>query len=464
MSCCGGCPDRPDFEFTKCVDCGAYGSICCMKLTGNGETWFLRSEVSPPAEFGARVSGNFNHHFEANDACEESSGVQCNGTSNLCGGLSSVQPCSMCGARAIERTNGPGMLADCDYRFPDGTRNYRQTVCWSVKEDCSAVVFTLYYRDGSFDAGGIPNVTRYTAERPTSWIGSGLPITWETEFGTLTLSECQYYEPPPPTVLICCWQAAFTGLATVTKVSRRDADIPACLLKHPRWDNDPATDHIPTDQCSLGSIRINRTPDGAGETSINEAFLFYEVSPDYQTVNIHVLAALLTTVGMTPTVDDYAAWDATTTVPYTTDWFLTPIAFTNTSGRGAGATLTISVCGYEVVDPDDRPCLEQPIYVTFEGETREMNFVEGGRIEVINSGSGSGFQRLVIRLTQLTEPEPPWDTVRWTIRVQVYEGESLTLACDAESEVPSYCDEDGNLQMYGEVTVCGIDFIFHAGA
>lgn len=356
MGCGCGCPDRPVEDYSKCRDCGQIHRICCLKLTGKGQTWYLRAANSPPAwdELGFESetdpgyvayitiwNNSWSRYYFDGDSCDLTQGVQGSGSSNLCGGLTSVNPCSFYGER-IDPSEWP---YEPYYYDPFGARitiGYRQSVKWEVADDCSEVKLTLYWTDRT--GYGTFATTRYTQTLPVDWIGSGLPIEWTVGEDTITLAECEAGEPPAPTTLICCWQATVvTPSSTRAVKSKKAADSAVCEEGHPRgldaWSDTPSTD-----QCCKGiTIARDVTTEAFAGTRI---VLWYEVSPDYSYVRVQVRGSDET--------NSYQ-WNTYQDVAYTPDWYLTPIVFPATTANPGlnpfDATLTLSQCGYVV-----RPC------------------------------------------------------------------------------------------------------------
>jgi hypothetical protein len=414
-----------------------------MKLTGNGQTWYLRSRLVDyfDESFGdprpVYLPDRYQNYYMAGDECELTQGVQGSGTSNLCGGLTSANPCSLFGER-IEPWEWP--YEPYIYTPYTSTIGYRQSVRWQVSDDCSEVTLTLYYtvRTGA----SVPftfTTYRYTTTLATQWIGSGLPVVFETEFGDLTLAECGASEPPPPIYVLCCWQAAITTPAgTDTYVSQRAADIAICIEGQPRDDGQI------TEQCS-SEIRIDYVAEteenatGVANYSLSyvPAIIRYEVSPDYSYVRITIEA---------DSDDGLYHWESVEVdVPFTSDWFLTPVEVTATSANGeldpADATITLSVCGYEVGgDPcwgDKLVCvdLEYDVEPEFNG-TYSMTW--DGSQYVSEWSEYKTNYRVRVRLVESEETPGTWET--W-IDVEFIDTE-LIESLLVSSEIIE-CDPDG---------------------
>jgi len=140
---------------------------------------------------------------------------------------------------------------------------------------------------------------------------------------------------------------------------RSESEVEACFTQSPR---NPYAES--TEQCGGGDFGYREYTGPAARMPYRGGFR-YVLSSDYQTILMTIR------VWENNFIPDFVryTWDTIIEIPYTSDWFLTPIVLTATSAAAgldpADATLTISVCGYEVVGPD-ADCFTDPLFVDIE--------------------------------------------------------------------------------------------------
>lgn len=482
MACGCNCrPPTPQSFAAPCTDCGPYGGTCCLKMTGLGETWYFRSQleyVDRPSCGTSDLQG-FPHGFDwvDGDDCDTIGYPGYGHQTNLCGQLSTASPCRKWG--------------DLDGITPTSRRR-PAVITWQVADDCSEVAFTLYY----YDSDAV--LTRYYATAGEDWLTTG-----GVTIGPFTIIPCPPGEPVRKQYNICCWQATIvtsTGTASGRTLGAAEP-LPAICETDPRYQ---CTN---TEQCgSVGGhsgffgfgsptgIYLNDIPGATGLTQ-----LAYEVSQDYSTITFQALGFINTTPGSTTASVVYFTQDGTgsgagfaplvTTVPFTPEWFLTPVVFNATGASPgvsyAGATLTISVCGYEVVDPNG-PCFDEELHPVFcdidfslvqivgSGGTPPTQYEIGGTFAMGWTGSeySSGFTtttipgvdwRIRIALSRETNaallatlPPCSGDAEYWTTRMYVMDGSGAVTSSTNLDYRCIECGPDATFGTMSEVTPVGI--------
>lgn len=420
-------------------------------MTWGDETWYLKS--MPYSEALAEYGGTASYDYWLDgDECEPRTNFTYHGNTNLCGTLVSTNPCSLCGydtftdhhSNSFGNQGIPTVLP-----FPPQRTRRRQAVRWEINADCSEVTLTLFFmslttHEYQGTSGWYITETQ-TMTVSTSWIQSGLPITFTTSDGDVTIESCVSPFPPPPTVFICCWQATISGPSSGPDVvvSRTEASIAECMES----GSDPRLAHFPTEQCSLKVVRINIDPETDGVTS-GGAWLRYGVSPDYATVTVQLLYSA-PGAGYPFDNSGNLPWDTAqvATVPFTTDWFLTPIEVADENDL----TLTLSVCGYDVGgDPcwgDKLVCVDLAYDVEPEFDGTYSMPWDGSQYVSEWSDYKTNY-RVRVRLVENEETPGTWETwidVEW---IDTEEIESTLVG----SEVIE-CDPDGTPSGGGESEV-----------
>lgn len=290
MGCCGGdcdCYEADEIPPVKCQDCGLYGSACCMVASGTNprtglpETWVFSNDPSNPTDI-----------VYSDDDCLQDSHLQFGGSSNLCGGMRSVQPCSLC---------GPDLFFECAHGYQAGgvAHGFRVSVRWETRSDCSLVDFYFSYCDGSVDAYGYAAYVTHTTTLPLNWLAPFVPFTC----GPFTFSTCTPELPLRPLYDITCLEAVRDGIYYKT------------------YPIDPGG-RFGTELCGAAKMLLYTDGVYSGD---NFVYVQWETKPDYSQICFNV-------DGCVTCIDyDPVWWSASLELP---------------SGSGCiDGTVTIAACG-----------------------------------------------------------------------------------------------------------------------
>lgn len=475
MACGCNCRQSTHTRTAPCTDCGPYGSTCCLKMTGLDETWYFRAKQegellsnAPPCRRDDEINSQNYLAWVDGDDCDlvsqdgrdipyPGSGYQY----NLCGQLSTGNPCRK--------------LGDLTGVTPTSRRR-PATITWQVADDCSAVAFTVYY----YDADAV--LTRYYGTAATDWLTTEAPVT----VGPFTVTTCPPGEPARKIYNICCWQATIVApMGTSTGQTLPDGDpLPAICETDPRYQ---CTD---TEQCGSVGGSYNGSPTGifVGDSAPRQGVvqIEYEVSQDYSTITLGVWGYLTDGPCRIHFSGDgsYLGGMLYQTFAFTPDWFLTPRVFDATGSAGTGtcewegATLTISVCGYEVVGPY-APCYDVDLYPLFVDIEDVAGLVDGGTYAMTWDGFEytSGYTpattdyQVQVRLRFNDAPDVPCDPelggVAWDVFFDVWDValdefvetqliQNLCLVCGGEPP-GSGTVASGT----GTVDATDVDFLIH---
>ena len=424
MGCCAGCPDRKRPPFAPCSDCGPYGTICCLKMTAGDGTWYLRSYPN----VGGDIPENY---WQPGDDCDSGTDGYAHDSINLCGQLRSSGPC--------------------------GNNPPRQWVGWQVLDDCSGNVLRLHYDTGH-------GIAKFSVTVDTSWISTGLPITFTTpdswtgegeyDGGDVTLQACQEGEPPPPIYKICCMQLSAVGRwGTNVKKDRSQAATDLCIDD----DSELRISHAGTEQCQSGVYYL--LDDASGEDVIASGAhadpfsrslgsYSYTISDDYSTITLSVDYNFNHySTGFPMTWQEVYLGTYTVDIPFTADWFLTPIEFEiegvdiSNDDEPVFATLTLSVCGYDVGgDPcwgDKLVCVDLA-YETSSSLDGTFAMPWDGEQYVSEWQTYSAFFEVRIRLRESETTPGTWETILDVKDLTVNDVDSTVIGSE-EIE----CDPDG---------------------
>lgn len=375
-----GCCCEPGIIDNPCEECGRYGSACCLKIVGNDGVWFFRSRAFLTGTCdGTYVrAGCYNHDGDVCVNTTDRAWYLAN--NNLCGTLLCVRPCRIgtgWGSSHGDTSNQQPSLEPHYIPFID-------KIWWQVRADCSSVLLQFDYVVPIAITTAYTH--RYSMEVSTSWLDTDLPLTFTAPTtspsgstppaGSFVLSACAEGESLLPTDVICCWQAEITTPTVSTVLQSADAaETYTCMTD----DTAARFSLYPTDQCSrlvdttrltvrrgqaVGVKGVVMLEDGdTSEVPGAVAVLNYSLLGDYTTLRLSLGAYLS---GRSP--DWWAhTWSVTWDIPYTEDWYLTPIVvpstgsflavspFTANQPPIADVNLTLSVCG--VTEP---PIVEVP--------------------------------------------------------------------------------------------------------